>query len=336
MGISPINEDLVKDIRSTEGVDAAAAVRMATVTSQSGDTGDLAGTDIDDLLASAGVTELDGSLEDVAAGQGAAVANLESLAFGPDGEGPGGGDDTGGGPGGEPTISGSSTAKVGDVLALLDPDGEEIDVPVVATFTPQLDTFFLGTIVNDELFERIAGDQPVMQVYVRADPRHVDEVGTRLEKHLEGYTGLEVMPGNFIGQIMSSIVDFLIGAVNGLLGLSVLIALIGIINTMYLSIHERRRELGMVRALGMTKSQVRWMVRIEAFLIGLLGTIIGVAAGTLLGAVVIGAIDEVDFSLAWGRVGWIVAAGVVISVLASLLPARRAVKLPMLEAMAAT
>jgi putative ABC transport system permease protein len=348
MGMSPISDDLVEEIRDTEGVDSAAAVRLATVTSTSGVTGDLAGADLDDLRASAGVEELDGSLDAVAAGEGAAVSDLESLLAetgGGPGDGSRGGGPGGGGPGGDPEgdgtggqveISGVTSAQVGDVLSLLDAEGDEVQVPVVATFTPQFDTIFLSTVVDDELFERIAGDQPVMQVYVRADPRQVDAVGGRLDRVLDGYTGLEVLPGNFIGQLMSSIIDFLIGAVNGLLGLSVVIALIGIVNTMNLSIHERRRELGMVRALGMTSSQVRWMVRIEAVLIGVLGTLIGVAAGSLLGAVVIGAIDEVDVPLAWGRVGWIVLAGVVVSVIASLWPARRAVKLPMLDAMAAT
>jgi putative ABC transport system permease protein len=339
MGISPISEDLVADIRETDGVDSAAAVRLAVVTTTSGESGDLAGTDIDDLRNSAGVEELEGSLDAVAAGEGAAVSDLESL-FAQTGGGPRGGsrgDEPEGGPGGGGVeISGTSTAQLGDTLSLVDPEGNEVRVPVVATFTPQFDTIFLGTVVNEETFARVAGDQPVMQVYVRADPRQLDAVGARLDGVLDGYTGLEVLPGNFIGQLMSTIIDFLIGAVNGLLGLSVVIALIGIVNTMNLSIHERRRELGMVRALGMTASQVRWMVRIEAVLIGLLGTLIGVAAGSFLAAVVIGAIDEVDVPLAWGRVGWIVAAGVVVSVIASLWPARRAVKQPMLDAMAAT
>src|SRR5690606_41703645 len=61
-------------------------------------------------------------------------------------------------------------------------------------------------------------------------------------------------------------------AVNGLLGMSVVIALVGIVNTMTLSIFERRRELGMVRALGMTRQQVGRMILLEAFVIGLLGT----------------------------------------------------------------
>jgi putative ABC transport system permease protein len=226
------------------------------------------------------------------------------------------------------------------VYTFVDPDGNAVRVPVAATLEFSLgDLFllFLGTIVNEETFEAIAGDQPVTQLFVRADQAQIDDVGTALDNVLADYTGIEAVPGNFIGQLLGNVIDFLIAAVNGLLGLSVVIALVGIVNTMNLSIFERRRELGMVRALGMTKSQVRSMVRAESFLIGILGTLVGVVSGVFLGWVVVGSVaDSVDLSLNWGRVGLIVLAGVVISVLASLWPARKAVQVEMLEAMAAT
>ena len=153
---------------------------------------------------------------------------------------------------------------------------------------------------------------------------------------MKDYSGLAVEPGNFIGRILGSIIDFLIAAVNGLLGLSVIIALVGIVNTMNLSIYERRRELGMVRALGMTEGQVKSMVRTEAFLIGILGTVIGMLSGIFLGWIVVASVTESGIGLDWGRIGLIFAAGVVISVLASLWPAHQSVKVQMLEAMAAT
>ena len=92
----------------------------------------------------------------------------------------------------------------------------------------------------------------------------------------------------------------------------------------------------MVRALGMTVAQVRSMVRIEAFGIGVLGTLIGVGAGVFCGWVVIGSITEVSIPLAWGRVGIITAVGLLISVFASIWPARRSTRIDMLEAMAST
>jgi putative ABC transport system permease protein len=194
----------------------------------------------------------------------------------------------------------------------------------------------LGTLVSEDLFARIAGDQPVTSIYVRADPDRIDEVGATLDDLAKDYTGIDVAPGNFIGQILGSVIDFLIAAVNGLLALSVLIALIGIVNTMNLSIHERRRELGMVRSLGMTAGQVRAMVRTESIMIGLLGTVIGMTTAIFLGWIVVASITGGSGEIPWGRVALIFAVGVVISLLASLLPARSATRVPMLEAMAAT
>jgi putative ABC transport system permease protein len=215
-------------------------------------------------------------------------------------------------------------------------DGSQVVVPVAAVMSVSLDTFLLGTVVNEELFAEIAGDQPVSLLYLRSDPDRVDQLGTDLDNLVGDYTGIEVLPGNFIGQILGDVIDFLIAAVNGLLGLSVLVALVGIINTMNLSIHERRRELGMVRALGMTRSQVKSMVRVEAFFIGVLGTLIGMGAGVFLGWVVVGSVTDGGVGLNWARIGLILGAGVAISVVASLLPARSAVKVEMLEAMQST
>ncbi len=356
VGVTPVPDDVVSDISRIDGVRDVAPVRSAEVTDASGVTAQLSGADIDELVSTTGLEARTGSLDDVAAGKGAATVSTEGLSGSSD---PSDSATTSApstsapGSTGSPTTtqaptttqdgptldigdSASSTAHVGDVYRLIDPEGEEIDVPVSAVLDFNLDTLFLATLVNEDLFEQIAGDQPVGQVFIRTDQDNVDQVGNDLDNLLEDYTGLRALPGNFIGQIFGTVIDFLIAAVNGLLGLSVLIALVGIVNTMNLSIHERRRELGMVRALGMTRQQVRSMVRVEAFMIGMLGTVIGVGTGVFLGWVVSASITEGGVTLAWGRVGLIFAAGVVISVLASLLPARRAVRLEMLEAMAAT
>lgn len=360
VGITPIPEDVVGEIDALDGVEQTAAVRSARVTDASGVTAQLSGADVDELVGTMGLEASSGSLADVAAGKGAAATGFEqamadtqvpssgppsstgpsttgSSGTAPSGSAPSG---TGGdqGPGVDIGGSGASTsaADIGQVYLLENTEGQIVEVPVAAVLELQLDTLFLGTLVNQELFTEIAGDQPVSQVYIRADQDRIDALGNELDDLLSDYTGIEAVPGNFIGQILGSIIDFMIAAVNGLLALSVVIALVGIVNTMNLSIHERRRELGMVRALGMTRSQVRSMVRTEAFAIGVLGTVIGVGAGVFCGWVVIGSITDAEIPLAWGRVGIITAVGLVISVLASLWPARRATKLEMLEAMAAT
>lgn len=349
VGITPIPDEVNDEISRLDGVEQTAPVRSARVSDASGVTAQLSGADVDELVETMGLKAASGSLDDVADGLGAAATGFEQTmaemedpsTVPPSSTGPGGSVSTAPGEEG-PTLdiggSGTSTqsADLGQVYLLENTKGEIVEVPVAAVMEMQIDTLFLGTLVNEELFTDIAGEQPVSQIYIRADQDRIDQVGSDLDNLLSDYTGIEAVPGNFIGQFLGSIIDFMIAAVNGLLGLSVIIALVGIVNTMNLSIHERRRELGMVRALGMTRSQVRSMVRTEAFAMGILGTVIGVSAGVFCGWVLIGSITDVGIPLAWGRVGIIVAVGLAISVLASLMPTRRATKVDMLEAMAAT
>ncbi|MCZ7631567.1 MAG: ABC transporter permease [Microthrixaceae bacterium] len=300
VGITPIPDEVVSEIAQLDGVEQSAAVRSARVSDVGGVTAQLSGADVDELVETMGLKATSGSLTEVAAGNGAAATGFDqsmaelqdsstvpSSSTAPEGSEPV--PEPTGEPEEGPTLdiggSGTSTSstEVGQIYLLENTEGEIVEVPVAAVLELQLDTLFLGTLVNEELFAEIAGEQPVSQIYVRADQDRIDQLGSDLDNLLADYTGIEAVPGNFIGQILGTIIDFMIAAVNGLLGLSVIIALVGIVNTMSLSIHERRRELGMVRALGMTRSQVRSMVRTEAFAMGILRTVIGVGAGVFCG-----------------------------------------------------
>ncbi len=320
---TPVDPALVRDIQGTEGVAAAAPVRMAAVLNDSQQVVLLSGADIATLKDTTGLEVEDGSLSSVADGTAAAVVDLPGARGG------------GGGNGDHPLAP--TPSGVGAQVQVRADDGRTVELPVAATLKPKVDTLFLQTIVSESTLRSIAGDQPITQVFVRTEPGQADAVGPRLDRLVQDYAGVEVAPGNFLGQIVGQVFDFLIGTVNALLGMSVVIALVGIVNTLTLSIFERRRELGMVRALGMTPQQVRGMVRGEAVLIGILGTIIGVGAGLLLGWVVIGSLStDIPFSVNWVRLGLIAVAGVAVGVLASLLPGRRAVRLDMLDAMRST
>jgi putative ABC transport system permease protein len=122
----------------------------------------------------------------------------------------------------------------------------------------------------------------------------------------------------------------------GLLGMSVLVALVGIINTMSLSIFERRRELGLLRAIGTTRSQLRRTIRYESGLVAAVGATGGILLGLFFGYLAAHAIDETfpDLAVPWLRIAVIGAAGVLAGVGAALLPARRAARLDVLEAIA--
>jgi putative ABC transport system permease protein len=120
-----------------------------------------------------------------------------------------------------------------------------------------------------------------------------------------------------------------------LLALSVVVSLFGMVNTLVLSVFERTRELGMLRAVGMTRRQVRRMVRHESVITALIGAAIGVPLGIFLAALVTRALGEFDvrFSIPWGQLVVLAVVAVVVGIVAAIMPARRAAKLNPLEAL---
>jgi putative ABC transport system permease protein len=132
--------------------------------------------------------------------------------------------------------------------------------------------------------------------------------------------------------------DLLLGIVYVLLALAVVIALAGIANALSLATHERRREIGLLRAVGQTRRQSRAVLRLEACLVSTFGTGLGLLLGCLGGWVLFAAVtggDDRTFALPLARVVVIAVVGALAGVLAAARPARRAARLPILEAVAA-
>ncbi|MGW2515720.1 ABC transporter permease [Streptomyces sp. NPDC001617] len=134
-------------------------------------------------------------------------------------------------------------------------------------------------------------------------------------------------------------IDMMLTLVYALLALAVLIALLGIANTLSLAIHERTRELGLLRAVGQTRSQLRAMVRWESILVAAFGTVGGLALGTFLGWVLVKASDgagESTFAFALPPLQLVIVTlvGLTAGALAGLRPARRAARLDVLRAIA--
>jgi putative ABC transport system permease protein len=98
-------------------------------------------------------------------------------------------------------------------------------------------------------------------------------------------------------------------------------------------VFERTRELGMLRAVGMTRRQVRRMIRYESVITALMGGVIGIVLGLVLGALLAARVDFIVFTLPWRQVIIFGVAAVVVGLLAAIFPARRAAKLNVLEAL---
>ena len=119
-----------------------------------------------------------------------------------------------------------------------------------------------------------------------------------------------------------------------LLALSVIVSLFGIVNTLVLTVFERTREIGMLRAIGMTRRQVRRMIRHESVITALIGAALGIVLGMVLAALLIARVDFLVFSFPTTQVIVFVIAAIVVGIVAAIFPARRAAKLDPLEAIA--
>lgn len=136
----------------------------------------------------------------------------------------------------------------------------------------------------------------------------------------------------------NQVIDVLLLVVTGLLAVAVLIALVGVANTLSLSVLERTRESALLRALGLTRGQLRAMLALEAVLIAGVAALIGIALGVLYGWLgaqsALGAFATVAPDVPWLQLGSVLAVAVIAGLLASVLPARRAARLSPVEGLA--
>ncbi|MFG2288514.1 ABC transporter permease [Streptomyces sp. NPDC048595] len=134
-------------------------------------------------------------------------------------------------------------------------------------------------------------------------------------------------------------IDTVVNMVYGLLGMAVIIAVVGVVNTLAMSVFERTREIGMLRAIGLARSGIKQMVRLESVVISLFGAVLGMGVGIFLawagGSLVGSSFPTYEMVLPWGRLGLFLLIALVVGVLAAVWPARRAARLNMLEAIGA-
>ena len=162
-----------------------------------------------------------------------------------------------------------------------------------------------------------------------------DATTAALERKLEAFPDAKLQTASAFTDEQADAIDPLLTMFTVLLALAVIVSLFGIVNTLVLSVFERTRELGMLRAVGMTRRQVRRMVRHESVVTALIGSTLGIGVGLFLAALATGALSEyeIEFAIPVGSLIAFTVVAVVAGILAAILPASRASKLDPLAAL---
>jgi putative ABC transport system permease protein len=195
-----------------------------------------------------------------------------------------------------------------------------------------------GYIIGIDAFQANVTDQFDQQLFVKAaDGVSPAQSKAALDTALAAWPNADLQDQAAFKDSITSQIDTILNLIYGLLALAVVIALIGIANTLALSVHERRRELGLLRAVGMTRAQVRSSIRWESVMIALLGTGLGfflALAGSWGIVTAIGRTEAMSLSVPPVQMVVIVTLAAVAGVVAAVGPARRAAKLDILDAIA--
>ncbi|HEY7561924.1 MAG TPA: FtsX-like permease family protein [Gaiellaceae bacterium] len=224
--------------------------------------------------------------------------------------------------------------QVGSPIAIETPAGKKLDLTVKGIFEPPSGGSPFGQVTfSSETFDANFPDPQNLYSFVTMSGGVTPANTEALDAALADFP-------NAKAQTRDEFKDNQIGPLNNilnilyvLLALSIIVSLFGIVNTLVLTVFERTRELGMLRAIGMTRRQVRRMIRYESVITALIGATLGIILGVVLAGLLVARIDFIDFSVPVGQLVVFAIAAILVGIIAAIFPARRAARLNPLEAL---
>ncbi|MFD7914891.1 ABC transporter permease [Streptomyces sp. NPDC059752] len=243
---------------------------------------------------------------------------------------------------GENAVVDKDTAKKhgwshGSAVNLIYPDGEQGTLKISGVYAGN--QMIQGIMVDDATIAPHVPEAVDSQVMVKTKDGDSAAVENRLYEDLGSNPALMIQTKSDISREVGKAISVMLNILYGLLAMAVIIAVLGVVNTLALSVTERRREIGMLRAIGVSRSGVQRMIRLEAVVISLFGGLLGVGLGVFFGWAVGEQIGEAmptyALALPWGRLALFLLLSAVIGFLAALWPARSAARTPVLEAIKA-
>jgi len=224
--------------------------------------------------------------------------------------------------------------KVGDKLAITGPSG---NTTLTVRGIYKDNALLEGITMTAAPFDRIVDQKRVSSVLVKVDKGDsVPAVQKRVSKAIAAFPEARARSQKELKKENADQVNQLLGLFYALLAMSVIISAFGIVNTLTLAIFERTRELGLLRAVGMTRRDVRRMVRYESVITAVFGALLGLVLGLFFAFVVIQALEGegITFSLPIGQIVTLLIFAIVVGIVAAIFPARRASRLDVLRAIA--
>ena len=222
----------------------------------------------------------------------------------------------------------------GSRLPLLVPSGDRVTLRVKGIFEPPVGGSPFGTVtISAATFDRLYQQPKNVFVFVTVNGGETPANTAKLEAALGAFPDAKLQNQKQFKKNQAAGLDSILNILYVLLALSVIVSLFGIVNTLVLTVFERTREIGMLRAIGMTRRQVRRMIRYESIITALIGAAVGIALGIVLAVLLIARVDFI--ALAWpiGSLVMFAVLSVIAGLIAAILPARRAARLNVLEAL---
>ncbi|MEU7644964.1 ABC transporter permease [Streptomyces huasconensis] len=231
--------------------------------------------------------------------------------------------------------------RVGDALAVTFPGGRKTKLTVGALTDQDAPEGFGvegGLFLGLATVEKYVPDGQDSAVYVNAaSGTDAETLRERLEKTLDPYPQVQVRDQADYKELIRQQIAVMLYLVYALLGLAIVIAVLGVVNTLALSVVERTREIGLLRAIGLGRRQLRRMIRLESVVIAVFGALLGLALGLVWGV----AVQQVlalqgmkELAFPWTTIIAVVIGSVVVGLAAALLPALRASRMNVLAAIA--
>lgn len=241
--------------------------------------------------------------------------------------------------GGESVIVDTGTAKehgwkTGSTFEVVYEDGErgELTVGGVYRDNEMMTGIMLDTAALDPHLEKVTS----MQVLVATEGGASESARSALEDALGNNPAVLVQDEEDVSESVAQMITLMLNMLYGLLAMAVVVAVLGVVNTLAMSVFERSQEIGMLRAIGLDRRGTKRMVRLESLVISLFGGVLGIGLGVFFGwaagELISASLPTYELVLPWERIGVFLALAALVGVLAALWPARRAARMDMLEA----